>query len=118
MTVKNLDLMRCVTPMKLLCDKDNIPFLAAVSISKNVSAIDNAIEEYLKKKDELNRKYLTNEGATPTVKAGFEEEYLRLITELNNDTVNIPIEAIDINALANITFPPKFIQCIEFMLDI
>ncbi|MBQ6702785.1 MAG: hypothetical protein IJN17_07520 [Clostridia bacterium] len=118
MIIKNLDLLRCVSPMKLLCDKENIPFLAAIAISKNVSAIDNAIEAYMKKKDELNQKYLNNEGAAPTVKAGFEEEYLRLITELNNDSVNIPIESIDPDTLSSITFPPKFIQCIDFMLDI
>jgi hypothetical protein len=117
MTVKNIDLLKCVTPMKMLCEKDNIGFLTALSISKNVREIDKALENYLSQKEALNEKYLVNGNNTQTIKVGCEEDYLREITELNDREISIPIETIDANELSAITFPPKYIEGIAFMLD-
>ncbi len=117
MTVKNIDLLKCVTPMKVLCEKDNIGFLTSLSISKNVHEIDKALENYLKHKQALNEKYLVNGNNTQTIKSGCEEEYLREITELNDREISISIETIDANELSAITFPPKYVEGISFMLD-
>ncbi|MBR5322168.1 MAG: hypothetical protein IKU48_01300 [Clostridia bacterium] len=118
MTVKNIDLLKCVGAMKVLCEKENIGFLTSLSISKNVREIDNALENYLLQKQAVNDKYLVGGSNTQTIKSGCEEDYLREITELNDREVSIPIETIDAKMLANITFPPKFIEGISFMLDV
>ena len=118
MTVKNIDLLKCVTPMKILCEKDSIGFLTSLSISKNVREIDKALEIYLSEKEALNKKYLINGNNTRTIKSGCEEEYLHELTELNDREINISIETIDTNELSSITIPPKFIEGISFMLDI
>ena len=118
MTVKNIDLLKCVTPMKLLCEKDNIGFLTSLAISKNVREIDKALEKYLSEKDALNSKYIINGNNTQTVKSGCEEVYLRELTELNDKEITISIEIVDVNELSAITFPPKYIEGIYFMLDV
>ncbi|MBQ4116686.1 MAG: hypothetical protein IJD37_04855 [Clostridia bacterium] len=117
MIVKNIDLLKCVTPMKALCEKENIGFLTSLSISKNVREIDKALENYLTQKQALNDKYLINGNNTQTIKSGYEEEYLREFTELNDREINISIETIDASELSAITFPPKYIEGIAFMLD-
>ncbi len=117
MIVKNIDLLKCVTPMKALCEKDNIGFITSLSISKNVHEIDKALENYLSQKQALNEKYLVNGNNTQTIKSGCEEDYLRELTELNDREISIPIETIDISELSAITFPPRYIEGIAFMLD-
>lgn len=118
MTVKNIDLLKCVTPMKILCEKENIGFLTSLSISKNVREIDNALEKYLSQKQSLNDTYLITGNNTQTIKSGFEEEYLSKVTELNEREITLPIETIDASELSAITFPPKYVEGIYFMLDI
>ena len=117
MTLKHTDLLRCVPSMRILCEKDNVPFKTALAISKNVSLIDSAIDSYLKEKDGLSTQYLTSDGKAPTVIPGFEEEYLKALTDLNDKTVDLPISLISPEALSGITLAPKHIQCIAFMLD-
>ena len=117
MTVKNIDLLKCVTPMKLLCEKDNVGFLTALAISKNVREIDKALENYLSQKQLLNDKYLITGSGTQTIKSGLEEEYFHKVTELNDREITLPIQTIDANELAAITFPPKYVEGIAFMLD-
>lgn len=118
MTVKNLDLLRCVTPMKLLCEKEGIDFLTAIAISQNAETIDRAIEKYLAKKDTLSEKYILKENGSETVRPGCEEEFLRELTALNENTVELSVKRISPSCLASVTFPPKYVQSIMFMLDI
>ncbi len=118
MKVKYIDLLRCVTPMKKLCEKEDIRFKTALAISKNVSAIDSAIEKYLEMKSSLNEKYLITENDTQIIKNGSEESYLKELTELNSAETDVQVEKLDPDDLAGITFPPKYIESIMFMLDI
>ena len=118
MNVKNIDLLRCVAPMRILSEKDGIPFPAALALSKNISSIDGAIENYLAKKEEINNEFLEDGAESKRVKTGFEEEYLKKLTELNDLTVSLEIELMSPAAFADITFKPKYIESIAFMLDI
>lgn len=118
MNIKNIDLLRCVSPMRLLSEAEGIPFTTALALSKNISAIDIAIENYLSKKEQLNQKYVESCGDKTTVKPGFEEEYLRALTLLNDERCEVTIEPIDPKSLSGITLKPKYIDSILFMLKL
>ena len=102
--------------MKILFEKNEIPFQASLAISHNAKAIDSAIEKYLSEKSSLDQKYMENDPQKRSVDQGKEEEYLKQLTELNDKVSDIPIEYISISHLNNICFPPKFIGAISFML--
>lgn len=118
MNIKNIDLLRCVSPMRILSEAEGIPFITSLALSKNISSIDLAIENYLSKKEQLNKKYIETTGDKNTVKTGCEEEYLRELTLLNDERSEVNIEPIDPKALADITLKPKYIDSISFMLKL
>ena len=116
MNITNLDLIRSAKPLKLLSEKGDIPFSAAFAIAKNIAVIDAAIADYMTKKSELDKAYLTD-GAEPTIKAGMEEDYLRELTELNSTNIDIVIQKIAPKSMANTPFPPKLLLPILFMFE-
>lgn len=120
MKLRYIDLLKSVTPMKLICEKDNIPFLTSLLISNNVVTIDNAIENYFSLKSDLDNKYLVKDGTTSNslvIKKGLEEIYLKNLTELNETEIDINITKIPPADLSDICFPPKYVNGILFMLN-
>ena len=110
--------------MRLL-KQANIPFETSISISKNASSLDKALKKYIDEKKEIDKKYLKSDPSSPflneeskKVISGFEEDYLKELTSLNEKESDIYIEKIDPRQLFALTFPPKYIDCISFMLDI
>ncbi len=118
MKLRYIDLLKCVPCMKIICEKDNIPFSSALLISKNAACIDKEIEIYFQKKGELDEKYLThNTEEKLIIKDGLEKDYLKLLTELNEKEVEVNIQKISVDSLSNIFIAPKHIESITFMLD-
>lgn len=118
MKLRYIDLLRCVNSMKLLSEKENIPFSDAFIISKNIKMIDASLEQYFKQKSEIDNDYLINtEENNLTIKSGCEETYLKLLTELNEKEIEINIQKISLPSLSNILIAPKHLESITFMLE-
>lgn len=125
MKLKNKDILKSVNSLKYLYEKDNIPFSAALAISDNVLLIDKFLSKYFLQKEEIDNKHLTkgsdNTDTQSTEKSsviyGHEEDYLKEITELNEKIIDINIKKISPKELFNISFSPKHIEGISFMLD-
>lgn len=118
MKIKYVDLLRAVLPMKVLCQKDGIPFLTALDITKNKAALEAALNSYASQKNDLDEKYLQIKEGDSVISDGCEEAYLKALTELNGDFADLDLVKIPPSALASITLPPLFIQSLSFMLDI
>ena len=125
MKLKNKHILKSVNSLKYLYEKDNIPFSAALSISDNVLLIDKSLSKYFAQKEEIDNKHLTKDSDNndtksaekPTIIYGHEEDYLKEITELNEKIIDINIKKIPPKELFNISFSPKYIEGISFMLD-
>ena len=118
MIIKNIDLIRCIQPMKCLSEKEAIPFQSALIISKNISVLDGAIEKYFSEKNRLASSFSSPNDKTGGISPEKQEEFLKLLTELNDKENDLPITKINSESLSLITFPPKYIDSIAFMLDI
>ena len=116
MKTTNMDLLRSVKALKVLADRNDIPFMAAFAIARNIISIDTALADYMKEKTRLDGTYLTTEG-TPTVKAGMEEDYLRELTELNSTKIDIVLQKIDPKALSGIQLAPSLLIPVMFMFE-
>ncbi len=118
MKIRYIDLLKCVPCMKIICEKDTIPFSSALLISKNATCIDREIESYFHQKEALDEKYLTlNTEEKLIIQDGLEKDYLKLLTELNEKEVEVNIKKISADSLSNIFIAPKHIESISFMLD-
>ena len=125
MKLKNKDILKSVNSLKYLYEKDNIPFSAALAISDNVLLIDKFLNKYFAQKEEIDNKHLTRDSDNNdtqnieklSIIYGHEEDYLKEITELNEKIIDINIKKISPKELSNISFSPKFVEGISFMLD-
>ena len=51
------------------------------------------------------------------IKDGFEKDYLKSLTKLNEKEVEVNIQKISVDNLSNIFIAPKYLESITFMLD-
>ncbi len=117
MTLKYKDIIKSVGAMKCLYEKDNIPFQTAVLICNNVNCIDRALENYFSEKKTLETRFPIAPSEEGNSSPENEENYLRFLTELNEKQVEIDIVKIDPCCLSSLSFSPKHIDCISFMLN-
>ncbi|MBE6718057.1 MAG: hypothetical protein E7574_02215 [Ruminococcaceae bacterium] len=125
MKLKNKDILKFAASVKYLYEKDNIPFLTSLTISDNVQLLDENLIRYFSSKEEIDKKHLEfnsadkdiSDSVTPSIKHGHEELYLKEITELNDKDVDINITKVNPEELFAISFTPKHIEGISFMLD-
>ena len=108
-------LTRAVEPMRKLGRMD-IPFPAAYAVSKNITAIDSALEYCNERFKALNEKYLAAPNDAHPIYPGAETELNAQLAAIEKETVSIDIEKLPVKSLENINFPPLDVRRIAFML--
>ncbi len=126
MIIKYIDILKSIPALRLISEKDNISFRGAMQISKNIMLLDEALNDYVNQKNKIDEKYLIYDtcgkqcikDGKPKVKEGLEENYMKELISLNNEETEVDIEKIPPSTFYGITFPPKYIQPLLFMLRV